>query len=118
VKPIEVTRVIERPLEEVFRFAGDSENNPKWLGVFEKVQKTSEGPLGVGTTFKDVARMMGRRFETQSELTDYVPNRLYARRVTTGPFSRGRSNRLRARGQRDPGEAHLHGGASRVSQAR
>jgi uncharacterized protein YndB with AHSA1/START domain len=86
MKPIEVTRVIERPLEEVFRFAGDSENNPTWLGVFEKVQKTSEGPLGVGTTFTDVARLMGRRFETQSEVTDYVPNRLYARRVTTGPF--------------------------------
>ena len=86
MKPIEVTRVIERPVEDVFRFAADSENNPKWLGVFEKVEKTSEGPLGVGTTFRDVARLMGRRFETQSEVTDYVPNRLYARRVTTGPF--------------------------------
>ena len=109
--------MIERPLEDVFSFAGDSENNPKWLGVFEKVQKTSEGPIGLGTTFKDVARVMGRRFETLSEVTDYVPNRLYARRVTTGPFPGG-SNRVRARGQRDPGKAHLHGGGSRLSQAR
>ena len=36
---------------------------------------TSEGPLGVGTTFTDVAKFLGRRIESVWEITEYDPNR-------------------------------------------
>lgn len=43
--------VIDRPVEEVFAFVSEFENIPKWNYYVLEVTKTSEGPLGVGTTY-------------------------------------------------------------------
>ncbi|MGD8490264.1 MAG: SRPBCC family protein [Anaerolineae bacterium] len=43
--------VIDRPVEEVFAFVADFENVPKWNYYVLEVNKTSAGPLGVGTTY-------------------------------------------------------------------
>jgi uncharacterized membrane protein len=42
---------IERPLPDVFAFVADLENVPKWNYFVVDVSKTSDGPLGVGTTY-------------------------------------------------------------------
>jgi hypothetical protein len=41
-----------------------------------------EGPLGVGTTFEQVLRLLGRRIVTAFEVTAYEPNR----RIQIGRF--------------------------------
>jgi mannose-6-phosphate isomerase-like protein (cupin superfamily)/uncharacterized protein YndB with AHSA1/START domain len=72
---IERSVKIRRPPEEVFAFVADLRNDPRWVWTLTEARKTSEGPLGVGTTFLTVARFLGRRIEAPEEVTGYEPNR-------------------------------------------
>jgi hypothetical protein len=49
------------------------------------VQKTSEGPVGVGTTYRIVNHVLGRRIEGEAEVTEYELNRKYAASNKSGP---------------------------------
>jgi carbon monoxide dehydrogenase subunit G/quercetin dioxygenase-like cupin family protein len=82
---IEQSVEIERPLEEVFVFVADPRNDARWAPACEEVQKTSEGPPGVGTTFRQVGRLLGRRFEVPLEITAYEPNRKLGIKPGAGP---------------------------------
>ena len=42
---------IARPIEEVFDYLSDPRNEPDWLPGATAVDKTSEGPVGLGSTF-------------------------------------------------------------------
>ena len=79
--------VIERPLEEVFAFVADRENDALWAPVVTQTRKTSEGPLGVGTTYEQSGRFLGRNLEMIFEVTEYEPNRkIGLRLITSGPL--------------------------------
>ncbi len=72
--------VIHRPVEEVFNFVADFENMPKWNYFVVDVEKTSAGPVGVGTTYHQIR---------QSDEQDYTiiafePNQEIAMQVTSG----------------------------------
>jgi uncharacterized protein YndB with AHSA1/START domain len=60
---------IERPAEEVFDYFTDISNDPQWNPFVTKAEKTSAGPLGVGTTFSVVRKMSG---PMDIEYTEYV----------------------------------------------
>jgi carbon monoxide dehydrogenase subunit G len=47
---------IDRPIEEVFAFLEDFENIPKWNYYVLEVQKLSDGPIGIGTTYHQVRK--------------------------------------------------------------
>jgi carbon monoxide dehydrogenase subunit G len=83
---LEISTVINRPVEEVFAFLSDYENNPKWISGSIEVKKTSEGPIGVGATYRTVLMFLGRRIESETELTEYEPNRRHAMKSKSGPF--------------------------------
>ena len=83
---IESTTVINRPVEEVFAVLSNLENNPKWASVFLEVKKTSEGPIGVGTTWRVVQKAFGRQIESEVEVAEYEPNRKCAQKSKSGPF--------------------------------
>jgi uncharacterized membrane protein len=82
---IEVSTVITRPVEEVFAVLGNEENRPKWSSTSIEVKKTSEGPIGVGTTWRAVDRIFGRRMERESVFIEYEPNRKITQKSTSGP---------------------------------
>lgn len=71
-----VSAVIARPLAEVFALAADPANDLLWASTVAEARQTSEGPLGVGTTYAQVLRLLGRRLEITFEVTGYEPNRL------------------------------------------
>ena len=73
--------VIERPLEEVFAFVTNRENDAQWAPVVTETRKTSEGPLGVGTTYEQAGRFLGRNVEMHFEVTEYEPNRKIGQRL-------------------------------------
>lgn len=52
--------VIERPLEQVFAFVSDPRNDTEWSEEIAEVRQTSEGPLGVGTSFRTSASAVPR----------------------------------------------------------
>ncbi len=47
---IEHSVVINRDLEDVFKFLITPENNPIWQSGITKSRKTSDGPIRVGST--------------------------------------------------------------------
>jgi uncharacterized membrane protein len=69
----EVTFVVNRPVEEVFAFLSDFENNLKWRASQVEVEKTSSGPIGVGTTYRLVNNVLGRRVELGATVVEYEP---------------------------------------------
>jgi uncharacterized membrane protein len=77
---VEVSIVINRPVAEVFDFLSNMENNMKWRTSQQEVTKLSEGPIGVGTTYRMVNHVLGRRLETEAEVIEYEPNRKYTTR--------------------------------------
>jgi len=82
---LELSIVINRPVEEVFAFVSNPENNPMWSSVSKEVKITSAGPIGVGTTYRSVVAFLGRRMEGEVEFTEYEPNRSFAQKTRSGP---------------------------------
>lgn len=74
----EVEFVVNRPVEEVFAFLSDFKNNLKWRASQVEVEKTSDGPIGVGTTYRLVNNLLGRRVELGARVVEFEPNRRFA----------------------------------------
>jgi carbon monoxide dehydrogenase subunit G len=77
---------VERPAEEAFAFIANFENNPQWQGGMKACRWTSEGPIGVGSTYVQEARFLGRRIETCFRVTEYEPGRKISIESTKSTF--------------------------------
>ncbi len=64
---------INRPIEDVFAYATDIKNWPQWHETILESEQTSQGEMGVGTTFKGKSRMEGRTMEFTGKITEYDP---------------------------------------------
>ena len=82
----EHTVVIERPIEEVFAFATDPNNDPLWQSTSLETEQTSGGRLDVGTTFRNTSKFLGRRIESTYEVTENEPPHRQCVRITSGPI--------------------------------
>jgi hypothetical protein len=82
---LEYSIVIRRRPEDVFQFLSAHlfEKKKKWPDLIES-QQTSEGPVGIGTTGRQLTEdRWGRRVETAYTVTEYEPNvRLVMRGVS------------------------------------
>jgi uncharacterized membrane protein len=76
--------VINQPVEKVFEFVTNINNNPKWQTDILELKLTTEGPLGLGSMYHCVNRFMGRRIETVGIITDYEPDNRCAFRIKSG----------------------------------
>lgn len=76
---------INRSVSEVFAYLSDFENVPKWNYAITRTQKTSEGPVGVGTTYAQ-SRSIPRPSEEAFEVITYELGRRLAIRGDIGPF--------------------------------
>jgi uncharacterized protein YndB with AHSA1/START domain len=77
--------MISRPIEDVFAFLSDFENVPKWNYAIVETRKISEGPVGVGTIYRQV-RSVPSRSEEAFEVTIYDPPRHLEIQGQLGPF--------------------------------
>ncbi len=84
---IETRTVIHRAPEEIFAFATGAENLALWAGPVTEAKQTSEGSPGVGTTSTRVTQLLGRRFESTYEITEYEPGVRYSAKTTSGPVA-------------------------------
>ena len=64
--------VIKRPIEDVFAFLSNMENSPLY-GRTIKTTKVSEGPVSVGTEFREEGKLVGRRITGLVEVTEFDP---------------------------------------------
>jgi uncharacterized membrane protein len=74
---IETRVVINRPIDEVFEFVSDVENNPLWQSSTVEGKQTSFGSLAVGTTIMTISSYLGLRIKTVWEVIEYEPNNKY-----------------------------------------
>jgi hypothetical protein len=74
--------VVVRGAPEVFEYLADMSNNPDWQKGMKSCRWTSDGEIGVGSTYDQVATMMGREIRSSFEVTEFEPGRLI-RIVTT-----------------------------------
>lgn len=75
---VQASTVIHRPIEEVFAFVADFENNPKWEMNFQKVQLLTAKPTGVGTTYQCELKLPGQAATSKFEITEYEANKKIA----------------------------------------
>ena len=62
---------INRPVEQVFSFVSNLENAPKWQSDVVTATRDTTGPLGVGSKFHEVTKVLGRKVEALCEITEY-----------------------------------------------
>ena len=67
---------IKRPAAEVFDFISNPENNPQWQSGMQSCEITSDGEWGLGSTYAQQAKFMGRAIVSKFEITQYEPGRL------------------------------------------
>ena len=73
----EATVVIDRPIDEVFAFLANGENDPKFSPRVLEIKKTTDGPPGVGTTFVSTVRDAGMKSNREFKLTEFeAPTRI------------------------------------------
>ena len=65
METFENTVTIRRPPDDVFAFLADLVNVPSWNHAIESTTKTSAGPVGVGSTYRQI-RSQPRRSEEAS----------------------------------------------------
>jgi uncharacterized protein YndB with AHSA1/START domain len=66
---------IQASPEVVFAYISDLTRHPEWGSFKMEVEKASEGPVGLGTTFKHVGRQMGMTSHDEVAITEYDPPR-------------------------------------------
>ena len=82
---IAASQTIARPIEDVFAFVSDATNEPKWHTDVLEVSRTSNGPLGAGSTFRLVVDFMGRK-DMHVRVAGFEPNRREIIQATSGPM--------------------------------
>ena len=83
--------IVNRPVNKVFEFITDLNNNPIWQTDILELAVTSVGRFGLGSTYRCVNRFMGKRIETEGLITEYVPDRACSFQIKSGSIN-GKSN--------------------------
>lgn len=78
--------LIDRPVKDVFAFVANPNNMSKWNSAVVSLEQVTLGVVGVGTKFKTVGEMMGRRIEGDMQVTAYEPDTKCGFQVQAGPM--------------------------------
>jgi len=76
--------IINRPVEEVWKFISNVENIPKWNRGTRKGRVTSEGKTGVGSTVQYLRQFLGRQMLVKLRVSEYVPNTMISIAISAG----------------------------------
>jgi uncharacterized membrane protein len=83
---VTVQRTIERPREDVARFAMDPANDTSWITALKSVRTLTDGPVGPGTQVERIASFLGKRMEYVNEIVTLEPGRRLVMRSVKAPF--------------------------------
>jgi uncharacterized protein YndB with AHSA1/START domain len=82
----ENTVTIRRSPKDVFAFLANFENIPTWNYAISETKKTSPGPVGVGTTYRQL-RSVPSRSEEGFQVTAFEPSSRLEVHGDIGPFT-------------------------------
>src|SRR4030095_13151057 len=83
---LDLGTLIDRPVKDVFAFVANPNNMSKWNSAVVDLQQVTPGDVGVGTKFKSVGELMGRRVEGEMQVTAYEPDSRCSYQVNAGPM--------------------------------
>ena len=78
--------LVDRPIKDVFAFVSNPGNMSKWNSAVVSLEQATPGAVGVGTKFKSIGEMMGRRIEGEMQITAYEPDTKCGFQVNAGPM--------------------------------
>jgi len=87
VYQFEYSIFIDRPPQEVFAFVTDLDNYAKWQGGKETFQWIAEEPPGVGSRYKVLTSILGRKIEGVMQITGWESPNQYTIRGSGGPLT-------------------------------
>ncbi|MBI5852360.1 MAG: SRPBCC family protein [Planctomycetes bacterium] len=73
----QVVESIARPPAEVFAAATDFAGAPKRISGILRVEMLTDGPVGVGTRFKETRKMFGKEATEEMTVVEFDPGRRY-----------------------------------------
>src|SRR3954451_10015663 len=65
------TTTINRPIDQVFAFLADGQNDRKFSPRVQQITKTTEGPTGVGTVYSSTVKDAGMTSNREFKLTEF-----------------------------------------------
>jgi uncharacterized protein YndB with AHSA1/START domain len=82
----EASVVVDRPIEEVFDFLVDGENDKKFSARVLEIEKKTDGPIRAGTVYASTVKDAGIKTQREFEL-DLVerPTRIRWRELSSAP---------------------------------
>lgn len=90
---------INRPPQDVFSVITDPAKQSHWQNMAESAEWTSNGSHGVGSTQRAVAKFLGRKIETEIEITAWEPPHRVDYKFVNGPYPAQVSNTLQPQGE-------------------
>jgi uncharacterized membrane protein len=82
VPVVEEEVFIARSVEEVYDFVATAENLPVWDSSIMEAERLGSGPMEVGARWRGVSKILGRRFEWTTEVTELeYPTRMTSRAI-------------------------------------
>ena len=77
--------LIDKPVKDVFAFITNPSNMSKWNSAVVSLEQVTPGNVGVGTKFKSVGEMLGRRIEGEMQVIAFEPDSKYGFQMDAGP---------------------------------
>lgn len=66
-----ITRRVHAPQDRVFQIFTDFEKAPERIEAIEKIEILTEGPVGIGTRFRETRVIHGKRATEEMEITRF-----------------------------------------------
>ena len=82
---VETSIEINKPVEDVFAFTTNAENNAKWQDGVVESRVSNQTPEMVGTVITDVRQLFGRKMESELQVMSYEPNKKVVLKIIKGP---------------------------------
>jgi uncharacterized protein YndB with AHSA1/START domain len=80
---VELSIDVDRPPSEVFAYLTDADRLTEWQS--SAIEAQWQGERARGSRIREVRRFLGRRLETELEVTEYEPDRRFALKAVSGP---------------------------------
>jgi carbon monoxide dehydrogenase subunit G len=77
---------IRRPVSDVFAYLGDPGNTAEWSSAIVESRQVEDGAPGVGRHVATKANFLGKKIDTQEEVTAFDVDELLETKTVKGPL--------------------------------
>ena len=78
---IEESINIKSPVNKVFLYTVEIKSWPKWFSLIIEAEQTSQGQVGIGTTFTATNKGMGMKVKFTGKVTGYEPYKTWSKEL-------------------------------------